>query len=329
VSGDWGFVSSGIYSEKVNFPVTSTITAVRLGVSTNTNNLNKSIYGTLQDATGNVIATTNTISIASSTLYGTYLTMVFPTPQTLTANSDYFVGAAATTGTFYPFSTIVPGTYTSAGYFQQTSTYIPLGYYSTSPSSGGTPSQHGLGYMPIEAVMGFSNTVITVSATRTKTCKGEKTTLTTTTSATGLTYAWSTGTATTNSIVVTPTLSGSGVGNVTYTVTATDGVSGCQSVGAMVTVSISACTGIDDTGDFGAEVSVFPNPISTGKATIKGLEGQNTITVMNVLGQAVLNFRSSDEEVGIDLKDQPAGNYLVKITNASNQSKVVKIIVQN
>ena len=75
-------------------------------------------------------------------------------------------------------------------------------------------------------------------------------------------------------------------------------------------------------------VSIFPNPTVNGKTTIAGLEGTNTITVLNMLGQSVMTLTSSNEEVSIDLVSQPVGNYLVKVTNSSNLTKTVKIINQ-
>jgi len=77
-----------------------------------------------------------------------------------------------------------------------------------------------------------------------------------------------------------------------------------------------------------AKVSVYPNPTVNGKATIAGLEGANTITVFNMLGQSVMTLTSDKEEVSIDLINQPIGNYLVKITNSNNATKTVKIINQ-
>lgn len=75
-------------------------------------------------------------------------------------------------------------------------------------------------------------------------------------------------------------------------------------------------------------VSIFPNPTVNGKTTIVGLEGINTITVFNMLGQSVMTLTSSNEEVSIDLVSQPVGNYLVKVTNSNNLTKTVKIINQ-
>ncbi|MEO6302737.1 MAG: T9SS type A sorting domain-containing protein [Bacteroidia bacterium] len=76
------------------------------------------------------------------------------------------------------------------------------------------------------------------------------------------------------------------------------------------------------------KISVFPNPTINGKATIAGLEGTNTVTVYNMLGQTVLTLTSDKETVSIDLVNQPMGNYLVKVTDSNKASKTVKIINQ-
>jgi hypothetical protein len=75
-------------------------------------------------------------------------------------------------------------------------------------------------------------------------------------------------------------------------------------------------------------LNVYPNPAVNGKTNITGLDGANTITVYNLLGQAVFTTTTEKEVVTIDLGSQPQGNYFVRITNTSNQSKTVKIINQ-
>ncbi len=77
-----------------------------------------------------------------------------------------------------------------------------------------------------------------------------------------------------------------------------------------------------------SKLSVYPNPVVNGKATVSGLEGTNTITVYNMLGQTVLTLTSDREEVSFDLANQPIGNYLVKITDSNKATKTVKIINQ-
>ncbi|MDP1800290.1 MAG: T9SS type A sorting domain-containing protein [Bacteroidota bacterium] len=77
-----------------------------------------------------------------------------------------------------------------------------------------------------------------------------------------------------------------------------------------------------------SKVAVYPNPTVNGKTTIAGLEGTNTVTVYNMLGQSVLTLTSDREVVSIDLSSQPLGNYLVRVTDSNKATKTVKIINQ-
>src|SRR5581483_10704004 len=110
----------------------------------------------------------------------------------------------------------------------------------------------------------------------------------------------------------------------TYSVTGT-ALSGCATNVAAIVHSVSACTGITS-GLADSDIRMYPNPAIGGKATIAGLSGSNTITVFNVLGQAVITKITDEEVVTIDLSSHPNGNYLVKITSSDNQSRTVKLI---
>jgi hypothetical protein len=72
--------------------------------------------------------------------------------------------------------------------------------------------------------------------------------------------------------------------------------------------------------------SVYPNPAINGKTNIDGLEGKNTITVYNLIGQVVSTITTENEKEVIDINNQPAGTYVIRVTDSSNKSKVVKII---
>jgi hypothetical protein len=72
--------------------------------------------------------------------------------------------------------------------------------------------------------------------------------------------------------------------------------------------------------------SIYPNPAINGKTSVNGLEGKNTITVYNMIGQAVSNITTENENEVIDLNNQPAGTYMIRVTDSSNKSKTVKII---
>ena len=314
-----------IYSTKI-FPAnTVSLSAVRLAVANFTaNNIGKPIYPVLMDGTtGAIIATGNTITTTAAML-GNWVNFKFPTPlPQLTGGTSYAVGMAcgAPATSFFPISilanTIVP--------------YFTVGNFYSSPIAGNSlVQQSGIDYFGIEAVYAFSNTAVSVAASKTVICNNkapntvQQSCTLTATGAAGMTYSWNT-TATTSSIVVNPSITATS-GVINYTVTGTDPTSGCVSEPAVITLSLQNCSGVADNGDFGAEIKLYPNPSVNGKSTINGLNGTNVITVYNMIGQAVLTSKTSEESISIDLSGQAAGTYLVKITNEAAQSKTIKLV---
>lgn len=102
---------------------------------------------------------------------------------------------------------------------------------------------------------------------------------------------------------------------------------------ALSTVTVQSCTAgpVTSIGQVSGfeTLSVFPNPSISGKTAVSGLNGNNTILVYDMLGQLVSSQVSDKEAVTIDLSNKANGNYIVKIVNANNEAKVVKIINQN
>jgi hypothetical protein len=76
-------------------------------------------------------------------------------------------------------------------------------------------------------------------------------------------------------------------------------------------------------------LNIYPNPTAAGKTTISGLNGNNTVLVYDMLGQLVSTMNTEKEVVAIDLAGKANGNYFMKIVNAENHVKVVKIVNQN
>ncbi|MBK9283280.1 MAG: T9SS type A sorting domain-containing protein [Sphingobacteriaceae bacterium] len=75
-----------------------------------------------------------------------------------------------------------------------------------------------------------------------------------------------------------------------------------------------------------ANLNVYPNPAISGKVNISGLEGSNTITVYNSIGQLVSTLVSETEITTVDLSAQPTGAYLIRVTDSNKASKVVRVI---
>lgn len=314
--GPWGFNTDGIYAYEFTPPSACNLTGVNMVVAQSTTAVGNNIVGVVVDLSGSILATTNTITITGAMLQ-TQQTMVFDTPFPMTGGTNYYIGVAALAG--------------SAGYFVYPTlypTYAIPNFYRGAPI-GSALSQADRGYIAIGAVVNTGVTDITATATRTLFCKnGEPKTATLT--ASGLsTYTWTPG-GQGASIVVSPTIAGTtGTGTVNYFVTGTDAASGCKSSALKISAKIIACTGLADNNSNGYAINVFPNPAVNGKSTVSGLVGTNVITVYNTLGQVVLNQTVSTETSTIDLSNQSSGNYVVKITDSNNESRIIKMINQN
>lgn len=140
-------------------------------------------------------------------------------------------------------------------------------------------------------------------------CAGETATL----SANGAsTYAWSTG-ATTSSIVVSPGAMSS------YTVSGTS-AAGCVN-SAVVTQSVSACTGIEEIDV--RRATVYPNP-TQGLFTITSAGGLK-MTVLSVFGQEIAQAELPSGKYSLSLEKEPAGIYFIYLTSATG-SHVIKLI---
>ncbi len=96
----------------------------------------------------------------------------------------------------------------------------------------------------------------------------------------------------------------------------------------IVNCGLPPIVGINSNSYVSNNLSVYPNPVVNGKATVSGLEGMNTVSVYNMLGQMVSTVTSDKENVSIDLTNQVQGTYLVRITDSYSKSKTVKVINQ-
>lgn len=296
---------SGIIINEMEIPVNASLRALRLGISTNTAAPGNSIYGALVDGTGAILATTNTVVIGS-TMLGAFIELAFPTPQNITANTQFYTGLAQTANStaYYP----VGGLATSAP---------PSGYF-TIPLGGGTltPITNLAYFYGIEAVFTSTAPVLTVTPSRSVICKGESVTLT---AGGASTYVWNNNN-TNASIVVSPTTTTG------YTVTGTD-ANGCVN-STTYTQTVALCTGLTANANDGQNMSLFPNPASNGKTTLSGLNGTNTISLYNAIGQLISTQIVSADHFEVDLTNQPAGSYLIKVTNTFNQTKTLKVLNQ-
>jgi hypothetical protein len=128
-------------------------------------------------------------------------------------------------------------------------------------------------------------------------CAGESASLTA--SGTSISYTWNTS-ATGTGISVSPTVT------TNYTVTGTD-ANGCEN-NAVITQSVSLCTGINQLSNSTNELSIFPNPSSTN-LTVKTDEEIQTISIYNSLGALVQTEKTNVFSV----EQLSSGLYILKV----------------
>jgi hypothetical protein len=289
----------------------STLSAVNLVVPSSTAALNsgQSYNAVLCDASGAILATGNSIIMNASNM-DVFTPFTFSPPVALTPGTTYHFGVATSTNGIFPFGFVASANVTNGHYF------IPTG--------GGAPVATDIDFTSLSATLYYPSTTLglTASTTKTTSCKADKWVLT----ASGAnTYTWNTN-ASTPTIVTSFTTAAPVV---FYSVSGTNTLTGCKTNKAQLTFSVSACTGLESNGTYEGNVTLYPNPSLNGKVFVKGLDYSDKITVINVLGQEIMNFTANSDEVSINLQDQPTGNYMVKITNTNNQSKVIKLVNQN
>ena len=142
---------------------------------------------------------------------------------------------------------------------------------------------------------------VTAISSSTVLCAGETVTLT---ALGATTYSWSS--AQTGSVVVVSPAS-----TTNYTVTGSS-PEGCKDE-AVMSISVSPCTGIAENTNKHLSMDVYPNPF-TGVFTIRYAEQENDeVTVLNALGAIVYQTRLTDERTEIALPYEAGGIYVVQI----------------
>lgn len=139
------------------------------------------------------------------------------------------------------------------------------------------------------------NPSVSIAATRTTMCKGEKNTLT----ANGASnYLWNTA-STSNTLLLNPTAAST----IVYSVTGTD-ANGCEST-ASISMKVNACTGIElQNAGVVSGISVYPNP-NNGEFTISA-DSEWHLVMVNEIGQLVRDIYLNDKN-----------NFKMDITNLS------------
>jgi len=312
VETGYGFGGNVLVTYKHRFPATSTLTGVGMRIGNDVSNDNEQMSAVLLNSSGGVLSTGAPVIITSSTT----VDFLFSTPQSLSANTDYFIGISQPSNAagYYPFA------------YSSFTPYVVQPYYVFN-TTGGTPSPryHG-GFFMIEPILENATLNFVASADRTFACKGESLTLTAT-GGSGMSYTWNPGAKVGDQITVTVQPAGSQTSSPVFmTVIGTHTASQCQTEASILTVSVSLCTGIgEDIADYRG-ISLYPNPAESGLTRLQGLQGRNTIQVINISGQRIQEFATDSGNAEIDLSGLPRSTYFVKVSNDKQQVKVFKVL---
>lgn len=254
----WG-TGSGIIACSFSNASTATLSGLRCGISTDVNTAGNQGWGVLLNASGNIVATTNTITLTTG-MYGTSQEFYFNTPQTLSSGTTYYFGFAqpANTTAYYPAGAL-------------TTSYLPPNTYYTTPLVGGamTPLPQNLGYFRIEAILGHTANV-SVSSTSSALCVGNCATLTASGSSS---YTWAVINVTGTTAAVCPTT------NTSYSVAASN-TAGCNS-SAVITLTVNNYPNLNASSNFTAIcLGGTVNLNASGAATYSWDTGATTNTVV-------------------------------------------------
>lgn len=98
---------------------------------------------------------------------------------------------------------------------------------------------------------------------------------------------------------------------------------------ATTSINVLACqsTGLHE-NSINNKLSLYPNPSSTGKINISGLEGENTLYIYTALGQLIGHEATTTAGYLLDLSSQPDGVYFIKAENQLGSSRTLRCLVQ-
>jgi N-acetylneuraminic acid mutarotase len=286
------------------------------GASTYTwNTLQSSTSITISPAltTTYIVNSTNSVGCTNNALF---IQTVVPTPTiTISGTSSLVCLGKSTTLTANGASTYSWNTNQTGTTIVLTPTVVApltLSCHATATNGCSNSAVYNVNVLPLPT--------LTVAIIRAKTCKGETNTLTVNGANS---YSWHTvNSNTTAAIVISPTLTSN------YTVTGT-GSNGCQNM-AQLTVTVSACAGINDNTITNLSCTIYPNP-SHGEFTIHFTEELPTeslrLIVYNTMGQKVLEQSLDVLETKVE-SNLPEGVYYYQVNNSVTKLANGKLIIR-
>ncbi|MCD6020139.1 MAG: psrP3 [Bacteroidetes bacterium] len=269
-----------------------------------------------------VVANTNSIyTVNVSTSYGctnSATALVTVDPITVTATSNTTTICA---GSPVIISASGAGTYTwNAGPSVNTASFTdtPTTTIVYSVQAGNGPGCSGSASVSVN--VNPSPTVIAIASNNMTMCINQTNTLI---ASGGATYSWTTGSSS-SSIIVTPTVAGT----YSYVVTGFDAVS-CQDTG-VVTLNVSACTGVEEKNATNNSVNIYPNPFNSQFTIVfeNETEGKTEIMITNILGEIVLREHVSGTSHSLNLSNLQSSIYFVTVLQNQKKVSCTKVLKQ-
>ncbi len=343
-----GCTASAVVTQNVSSPIVSIVSSNSLSCPGNavslTVNGNGTSYFWSTSSTGSVIVVNPSVT-TSYTVFGTNaVTGCTATASIIQNVSTLSLTTASSNNLICPAN---PATLTASGatnYLWNTSATGPSIIVSptvtTTYTVVGTNAATGCTATAV-VTQSVSSPVASVISSNSVLCAGSSATLTVNGNSTS--YFWNTS-ATNSVIVVSPTVT------TIYTVFGTNAITGCtvtasltQNVSALpfltasssnslicpgnpVTLTVVGATNyLWSTSATGSAIVVNPT-LTTTYTVINGVKENEDIEVMNVLGALVYKIKATDNKTEIDLSEQKAGVYFVrlKVDNATVTKKIIK-----
>lgn len=182
-------------------------------------------------------------------------------------------------------------------------------YFVTGDNGGCTATSNSL------SISVGTNPTVTAIANPSVLCTGSTGTI----NASGATsYTWSTG-AISSGILVSPTVT------TTYSVTGED-PSGCTSI-SMITLTVSTCTGIENTIAQNNGIMIYPNPAKEyATLYVSTVTNDLKLELYDAIGKRVLVKTIDKNNTPVNISELPDGIYIYRVTEKSLTVKQGKFI---